>query len=144
MPFRPENRDRYPDNWSEISRQIREAANNTCEKCGTMNGANIRRGKTAEGTPVWRPASWPVNLDGMSSETGETVIGSCGDLVNYGDPVRVVLTVAHLDHQPENCDPENLRAWCQRCHNIYDGPMRRAGIASRRHAARACGDLFNG
>lgn len=33
---------------------------------------------------------------------------------------RVVLTVAHLDHNPSNCDPENLRAWCQRCHLTYD------------------------
>jgi len=36
----------------------------------------------------------------------------------------VVLTVAHLDHDPSNCDPENLRALCQRCHNSYDAPMR--------------------
>ncbi len=33
---------------------------------------------------------------------------------------RVVLTIAHLDHWPPNCDPANLRAWCQRCHNTYD------------------------
>lgn len=32
----------------------------------------------------------------------------------------VVLTITHLDHVPENCDPENLRAWCQRCHLQYD------------------------
>lgn len=32
----------------------------------------------------------------------------------------VVLTTAHLDHQPENCDDENLRAGCQRCHLRYD------------------------
>ena len=32
----------------------------------------------------------------------------------------VVLTIAHLDHTPENCDPANLRAWCQQCHNAYD------------------------
>ena len=38
--------------------------------------------------------------------------------------VRVVLTVAHLDHQPENCDPSNLRALCQRCHNQYDAAHR--------------------
>lgn len=44
---------------------------------------------------------------------------------------RVVLTVAHLDHQPENCDPENLRAWCQRCHNGYDAGHRAAGIKTR-------------
>lgn len=43
---------------------------------------------------------------------------------------RVVLTVAHLDHQPENCDSLNLRAWCQRCHNTYDAPMRAANRAA--------------
>lgn len=55
---------------------------------------------------------------------------------------RVVLTVAHLDHQPENCDPENLRAWCQRCHNTYDAPMRRQGVQSRARSARAVGDML--
>jgi hypothetical protein len=44
---------------------------------------------------------------------------------------KVVLTVAHLDHQPENCAPDNLRALCQRCHNRYDQPARRAGIQAR-------------
>ena len=37
---------------------------------------------------------------------------------------RVVLTIAHLDHTPENNSPDNLRAWCQRCHNTYDWPHR--------------------
>ena len=31
----------------------------------------------------------------------------------------VVLTVAHLDHKPGNRNPDNLRAWCQRCHLNY-------------------------
>ena len=39
---------------------------------------------------------------------------------------RVVLTIAHLDHQPEHNDPSNLRAWCQRCHNTYDVAHRQA------------------
>jgi 5-methylcytosine-specific restriction endonuclease McrA len=54
----------------------------------------------------------------------------------------VVLTVAHLDHMPENCAPENLRAWCQRCHNTYDLPMRRAGIRERARRTKAEADLF--
>lgn len=33
---------------------------------------------------------------------------------------KVVLTIAHLDHVPEHCEPDNLRAWCQRCHLTYD------------------------
>jgi hypothetical protein len=55
---------------------------------------------------------------------------------------KVVLTVAHLDHVPENCDRANLRAWCQRCHNTYDMPMRRAGIAARARLADPTADLF--
>lgn len=27
---------------------------------------------------------------------------------------KVILTIAHLDHIPENCDPANLRAGCAR------------------------------
>ena len=45
---------------------------------------------------------------------------------------RVVLTVAHLDHDPGNSDPANLRAWCQRCHNRYDAPHRRKNAARTR------------
>jgi len=59
---------------------------------------------------------------------------------------NVVLTVAHLDHQPENCRPENLRAWCQRCHNTYDLAHRLRNAAATRRAAQAArqasGDLF--
>jgi len=57
---------------------------------------------------------------------------------------RVVLTVAHLDHQPENCADDNLKAWCQKCHNTYDLPMRKAGIAERAKATFAAADLFGG
>jgi 5-methylcytosine-specific restriction endonuclease McrA len=52
---------------------------------------------------------------------------------------KVTLTVAHLDHQPENNgtpgNRPNLRAWCNRCHNVYDAPMRRRGIKERAAAA---------
>jgi 5-methylcytosine-specific restriction endonuclease McrA len=33
---------------------------------------------------------------------------------------RVVLTVAHLDHDPQNNKEDNLKAMCQRCHLKYD------------------------
>jgi 5-methylcytosine-specific restriction endonuclease McrA len=40
------------------------------------------------------------------------------------DGKRIVLTIAHLDHTPENCARENLRALCQKCHNKYDAKHR--------------------
>ena len=33
---------------------------------------------------------------------------------------KVILTVAHLDHDTKHNDLNNLRAWCQRCHLAYD------------------------
>ena len=42
-----------------------------------------------------------------------------------GHLARIVLTIAHLDHTPEHCNPDNLRALCQRCHNRYDAEHRK-------------------
>lgn len=46
----------------------------------------------------------------------------------------VVLTVAHLDHIPENCADDNLRAACQRCHNRYDRAHRNTTKNSGRNS----------
>lgn len=59
---------------------------------------------------------------------------------------KVVLTVAHLDHIPENCgepgDRPNLKAWCQRCHLTYDAGHHAATAARTRRAKSAQADLF--
>ena len=47
----------------------------------------------------------------------------CGVLnhkLNLQTGKRIVLTIAHLDHIPEHCEEENLKAMCQKCHNNYD------------------------
>jgi len=58
--------------------------------------------------------------------------GQCERIINgercaarHGEPhpmtgSNVILTVAHLDHTPENCADDNLQAMCQRCHLRYD------------------------
>lgn len=57
-------------------------------------------------------------------------------------PVVIVLTVAHLDHQPENCEPSNLRAMCQRHHLAYDAEHhKRTAYRTRKDAAGTL-DLF--
>jgi 5-methylcytosine-specific restriction endonuclease McrA len=48
---------------------------------------------------------------------------------------RVVLTVAHLDHMPENCADDNLKAWCQLCHNTYDAAHRAENRRARKAAS---------
>ena len=103
MPIRPEERDRYPANWKQISREVREASGWQCE-----------------GSP---------DYPDCRAENGQPhpVTGS-----------KVVLTVAHLDHTPENVDRSNLKAWCQRCHLNYD----KEHHAQTRRRRLALGDLF--
>ena len=91
MPIRPENRARYPANWKAISAAIRARAGDRCECLGEC-GRGTHHGRCP-------------NVQGGKA---------------YGTGSRVVLTTAHLDHTPENCEPANLRSMCQGCHLHYD------------------------
>ena len=51
------------------------------------------------------------------------------------DTHRNTLTVAHLDHTPANCSPENLKALCAPCHLRYDAP-RKAADRRRKKASK--------
>lgn len=105
-PIRPEERDRYPDDWASISQAIRfERAAGRCECRGECNGV-MHSAMIANMLAIDVSADVRcLNLHGQPSVwSGATV----------------VLTTAHLDHTPENCDPANLRAMCQACHLNYD------------------------
>lgn len=45
---------------------------------------------------------------------------------------KVVLTIAHMDHDESHADPERCRALCQRCHNKWDAPHRKVNAAKTR------------
>lgn len=141
MPIRPENRDRYPADWSDIRNRILARANHRCERCGVRD--RELGGRKENG--IWCRAI-PRGDDGIRAQwpkPGETE--RCADAsgkIRWLRIVRIVLTIAHLDHTPENCDPRNLQALCQRCHNRLDAPMRRAGIRARRRAGAAIRDIF--
>lgn len=45
MPIKPENKDKYPDNWFEIRERIRKRAGDRCEFCGVHNHAMGYRDK---------------------------------------------------------------------------------------------------
>lgn len=96
-PIRPENRHRYPSNWRQISDRIRfERAGGRCECRGECG----------------RPDHYLDFYDGRCRARHGAIAPISGS--------RVILTVAHLDHTPENCDDNNLRAMCQGCHLHYD------------------------
>ena len=45
---------------------------------------------------------------------------------------KVVLTIAHMDHDETHADPDRCRALCQRCHNKWDAPHRIKNAARTR------------
>src|SRR4051794_6938538 len=131
MPIRPENKARYPKDWPSISRRIRERAEGQCEcegACGLRHYVD-EAGKQHDLVPELQMALCAPSRCLARNGEAHPVTKSI-----------VVLTVAHLDHQPENVADENLKAWCQRCHNCYDAPTRARGIQERRRAQMAVGD----
>ena len=70
---------------------------------------------------------YPADWDRIAFEKKESVGWKCencgAQCRKPGEPFdthKRTLTVAHLDHTPENCDPKNLCAMCAPCHLRYD------------------------
>ena len=90
----------HPEWKTKIRPDILERDNHCCKFCGVTNNRIIhRRGK---GTGDWD--YWP---EGMQSEAW-TLDGL--------KSTKIVLTIAHLDHDKTNNDYDNLAALCQKCH----------------------------
>jgi len=74
------------------------------------------------------PDNWKQIVEQVRERSGNCCEGSpaypdCRASNGQPHPVtssRVVLTTGHRNHIPENCELENLRHWCQRCHLTYD------------------------
>lgn len=116
MPIKPENKARYPKDWKIIVARIRERSGGRCEcegECGLHRT-----------TPGPRRC---VERNGQSARWAKG---------------KVVLTVAHLNHQPEDCRPENLKDMCQRCHLRYDVDHHRHTAYETRRKGKAAKDLF--
>jgi hypothetical protein len=113
-PIKAENKTRYPNNWKQIRAQILARAGNRCEFCGVENkawGYRTRQGSFCE--------LWKGRLVSLGCQRPPFVLLS-GVPPYCARVVEIVLTIAHLDQRPENCEPGNLRALCQRCHLGWD------------------------
>jgi len=117
----------YPANWKTVIRpRILARAQNKCERCGLPNHSTIIRSlddgddylilnslsiwETPDGTWV-RMSEMPEEFEAQPRTT------------------KVVLTIAHLDHDITHNTDDNLQALCQRCHLLHDGELH------ARHAA---------
>ncbi len=117
---------KYPEDWkTRIRPDILRRANNRCEICGVENGSY-----------VMRPHTWHGNglLDKRRGHGIMTVLW----------PVRIVLTIAHMDHDVTNNDYSNLKALCQKCHLDLDRDQHRTNAAVTRSKARRSKEESNG
>ncbi len=115
MPIRPENRDRYPPDWPQIRARILQRARNCCELCGVAN--HVWGYRDAQGV-FHRVPKGPLRDAFPKDERVRppfTVATMHGPL----KIIEIVLTIAHLDHIPEHCSDDNLKAMCQACHLGY-------------------------
>lgn len=126
MPIRPGWRHLYrgPEYHAQRERMLARAGGR-CEQCGVPDRIFARRvdGWWFEKTTRrWR---WP----------------NCGAFLLSQPAGRlrepyIVLTMAHLDHDPTNNADENLKMLCQWCHLNYDKLHHAETRATRKDAAR--------
>jgi 5-methylcytosine-specific restriction endonuclease McrA len=129
MPIRPESRCLYPPDWKQIRQRILARAGDKCEWCGVPNGAVGFR------DPRDKSRFW--DLDDPAGDSAWEHFRTDGE--SHKAVIRIVLTIAHLDHDPRNNDDANLAALCQRCHLRHDAPQHASN--ARKTRARKAGQL---
>lgn len=129
----PIDKARYPANWNQISQTIRERAGNKCEVCGVENGVWIVRSTTdpeqylifdMDECMFLTPDRRPIRMSEIPDEFTDN------------KEIRIVLTVAHLDHDTENNSPDNLKCLCQLHHLRHDAKYHAANAIKTRARKR--------
>lgn len=130
MPIKPEFRPFYGLIWRTVTRpRILKRAGDRCECCRVPNGHIVKRreqGTWYEETPVLGQGIMRRWLDRL----GRPLLKPSAGVTRK---VKIVLTVAHLNHTPGDDRDENLKAMCQWCHLAYD----RFHHAQNAHETRA-------
>ena len=131
----PMDRSLYPENWDELALQIKTEANWCCTDCGR---------------PCRQPGESTDEAIARIERSQHPKVSELWDVVEDAEPVarlgRFKLTVAHLDHEPGNCDLNNLKALCAPCHGTYDLKQmgRKRVLKAERAGQLRIDDVLNG
>lgn len=111
----PINYKDYPENWkTEIVPRILKRDQHRCKFCGIRNGVVIKR---LPGGSYRHPGAQEWDMIHSKVNHGNYTLTQSIKLHGF---TRIVLTVAHLDHDHENSVDDNLAALCQKCHLNHD------------------------
>lgn len=125
MPIRKDLRHFYGPVWRQETRpQILARARDKCECCKVPNHTEVFRASgmwrhIAVGA-VWHRANGKVTTFQPATD----------------HRVRIVLTIAHLNHISGDDRADNLKAMCQWCHLDYDRRHHQRSRATRKDKAR--------
>jgi len=134
----------YPHNWkTQIRPDILARDENRCAFCQVPNGIAVFRG-------WYNSQEVYQNIEGQifDADTGNYIADGVVEFVTplHGDPnqraIKIVLTIAHIDHDVSNNDYGNLKALCQRCHNRHDKEHRKANAEVTRNNKKGIQNLF--
>ncbi len=129
----------YPANWkTEIRPAILERDGNCCKFCGVKN---YEVGYWGKDKKFWTAEECLNTLE----DTGHDVFAKGNELDHIPiekKPVKVVLTIMHLDHDITNNDYSNLAAGCQRCHLNHDREFHRTNSKETNRKKKGLQNLF--
>lgn len=122
MPIKPENMSKYPGGstsspeWRAIRKRIAQRSGGRCEKCRAPNGKTIARGSYNG-----REAYMVIETSTIfCAETGLEMAKIKRSDFNARKVLKIILTVAHLNHDETDNRDENLAHLCQRDHLRHD------------------------
>lgn len=119
---------KYPKNWKEIRARILERDFNCCKECGVYNGRIGYRDEKEHFHPIEKSFAGDMEADDARRD-GFKVI-------------KIVLTVAHLDHDITNNADENLAALCQLHHLRHDIQQHKANSRATRNKNKGLQSMF--
>lgn len=116
----------YPPDWKTVIRPaILERDGHKCKFCGVENYAEGYRDNFGD-------FHTGLEMLSMSTERFESLFDE------LTASIKIILTIAHLDHNINNNDYSNLAALCQRCHFAHDrqdnNKRRKANERKKRYA----------
>jgi 5-methylcytosine-specific restriction endonuclease McrA len=134
MPIRKELRKFYGREWIKVTRpRILARAGHKCERCQAPNYTVVAR------WPKTRPGWWfEIDSGQAHDETGALQPNLVRASESPDDVyfVKIVLTIAHLNHVPGADSDDNLQALCQRCHLKHDREEHKETRAARKDRGR--------
>jgi hypothetical protein len=130
----------YPQNWdTEIRPAILERDGHRCKICRVKNYEYILRGEW-HNLEAYQDAAGNIH----STANGEKIGDQQSEIDNLKTEkaIKVVLTIAHLDHNTENNNYDNLAALCQLHHLRHDKGHHMENSRATREKKRGLQRLF--